>query len=48
MRPFASFIDFVDHIRANPDYLGKITTTEKKRKLGSNIVKGIQEFILNI
>ena len=45
MRPFNSFIDFVDHIRTNPEYL--TTVTVKQRKIGSNIVKGIQEFILN-
>ena len=45
MRPFKSFIDFVDHIRENPEYLN--TVTVKQRKIGSNIVKGIQEFILN-
>jgi crossover junction endonuclease MUS81 len=45
MRPFNSFIDFVDHIRTNPEYLN--TVTVKQRKIGSNIVKGIQEFILN-
>lgn len=45
MRPFKSFIDFVDHIRENPEYLN--TVTVKQRKIGSNIVKGILEFILN-
>ena len=45
MRPFKSFIDFVDHIRTNPEYLN--TVTVKQRKIGSNIVKGILEFILN-
>jgi crossover junction endonuclease MUS81 len=44
MRPFGSFIEFVDHLRANPNYLS--TVTIKQRKIGSNIVKGIQEFIL--
>lgn len=47
MRPFKSFLEFVDHIRAHPEYLGTVTITEKKRKIGSNIVKGIEEFILN-
>lgn len=46
MRPFGSFMEFVDHIRANPEYLGTVTVTEKKRKIGSNIVKAINEFIL--
>jgi crossover junction endonuclease MUS81 len=45
MRPFKSFIDFVDHIRTNPEYLSTVTVNQ--RKIGSNIVKGIQEFILN-
>jgi ERCC4-type nuclease len=48
MRPFGSFLEFVDHIRANPEYLGTVTVTEKKRKIGSNIVKAIRELILGI
>jgi ERCC4-type nuclease len=47
MRPFGSFIEFIDHIREHPEYLSQVTVTEKKRKIGSNIVKGIEEFILN-
>lgn len=45
MRPFGSFLEFIDHIRANPDYLGTVTVTEKKRKIGSNIVKAIRELL---
>ena len=46
MRPFGSFLEFIDHIRANPDYLGTVTVTEKKRKIGSNIVKAIRELVV--
>jgi ERCC4-type nuclease len=46
MRPFSSFVEFIDHVRATPEYLGQITLGEKKRKIGSNIVKGIEELIL--
>jgi ERCC4-type nuclease len=44
MRPFSSFIEFVDHIRATPEYLN--TVTINKRKIGSNIVNSIREYIL--
>jgi ERCC4-type nuclease len=49
MKPFGSFLEFIDHIRSNPEYLNGVTIgqTTKTRKLGSNIIKGIQEFILN-
>jgi ERCC4-type nuclease len=49
MKPFGSFLEFIDHIRSNPEYLNGVTIgqTTKPRKLGSNIIKGIQEFILN-
>jgi ERCC4-type nuclease len=46
MKPFSHFLEFVDRIRAEPEYLNGITT-EKNRKIGSNVVKGIKEFILN-
>ena len=46
MRPFSSFVEFIDHVRALPDYLGQVTLGDKKRKIGSNIVKGIEELIL--
>jgi len=44
MRPFSGFIEFVDHIRATPEYLN--TVTINKRKIGSNIVSSIREYIL--
>jgi crossover junction endonuclease MUS81 len=44
MRPFGSFIEFVDHIRATPEYLN--TVTINKRKIGSNIVSSIRDFIV--
>jgi ERCC4-type nuclease len=46
MRPFSSFVEFIDHVRALPEYLGQVTLGDKKRKIGSNIVKGIEELIL--
>ena len=46
MKPFSHFLEFIDHIRSNPEYLSGVTT-EKGRKIGSNVVKGIREFILN-
>jgi ERCC4-type nuclease len=46
MRPFSSFVEFIDHVRALPEYLGQVTLGEKKRKIGSNIVKGIEELVL--
>ena len=45
MKPFASFIEFVDHIRSDPGYLSQIKVNG--RKIGSNVIKGINEFILN-
>jgi len=45
MKPFASFIEFVDHIRSEPEYLSQIKVNG--RKIGSNVIKGINEFILN-
>lgn len=45
MKPFASFLEFVDRIRSEPEYLSKIKVNG--RKIGSNVVKGIDEFILN-
>jgi crossover junction endonuclease MUS81 len=46
MKPFASFIEFVDRIRSEPEYLSQIKVNG--RKIGSNVIKGINEFILNI
>ena len=45
MKPFSSFLEFVDCIRSDPEYLSKIKVNG--RKIGSNVVKGINEFILN-
>jgi crossover junction endonuclease MUS81 len=45
MKPFASFIEFVDRIRSEPEYLSQIKVNG--RKIGSNVIKGINEFILN-
>lgn len=45
MKPFASFLEFVDRIRSDPEYLTKIKVNG--RKIGSNVIKGINEFILN-
>ena len=45
MKPFSSFLEFVDQIRSDPEYLTKIKVNG--RKIGSNVVKGINEFILN-
>ncbi len=43
MKPFASFAEFIDKIRAEPTYLNGLTVN--KRKLGSNVIKGIKEFL---
>ena len=45
MKPFANFLEFVDHIRSEPGYLSQIKVNG--RKIGSNVIKGINEFILN-
>jgi ERCC4-type nuclease len=45
MKPFSSFLEFVDHIRSEPEYLSGIKVNG--RKIGSNVIKGINEFILN-
>jgi crossover junction endonuclease MUS81 len=45
MKPFSSFLEFVDRIRSEPEYLSQIKVNG--RKIGSNILKGINEFILN-
>ena len=48
MRPFATFAAFLDHLRAEPAYLDNIVleSSGKKRKLGSNIIAGIREYLL--
>jgi ERCC4-type nuclease len=45
MKPFSSFLEFVDRIRSDPEYLSQIKVNG--RKIGSNVLKGIDEFILN-
>ena len=48
MRPFATFAAFIDHLRSNPAYLDTIVleSSGKKRKLGSNIIAAIKEYLL--
>ena len=45
MKPFSSFLEFVDRIRSEPEYLSQIKVNG--RKIGSNVLKGINDFILN-
>jgi hypothetical protein len=45
MKPFANFLEFVDRIRSEPEYLTQIKVNG--RKIGSNVLKGINDFILN-
>jgi ERCC4-type nuclease len=47
MKPFASFADFLDKVRADPAYLEGISIQNngKTRKLGSNVVSGIKQFL---
>jgi ERCC4-type nuclease len=49
MRPFSNFLEFIDKIRSDTTYLNSVIleVNGKKRKLGSNIVKGINELLLN-
>lgn len=48
MKPFASFSAFIDHLRNEPTYLDNIMleTNGKKRKLGSNVITSIREYLL--
>lgn len=48
MRPFATFAAFIDHLRTEPAYLDTIVleSSGKKRKLGSNIVAAIRDYLL--
>jgi ERCC4-type nuclease len=48
MRPFATFAAFIDHLRTEPTYLDTIVleSSGKKRKLGSNIIAAIKEYLL--
>lgn len=47
MQPFATFAEFLDKVRAEPDYLKSVVIENngKKRKLGSNIIEGIQTLL---
>ena len=49
MRPFTNFLEFIDKIREDKTYLNSVIleVNEKKRKLGSNIVKSINELLLD-
>lgn len=44
MKPFSNLLEFIDCIRSDPEYLSKIKVNG--RKIGSNVVKSIQELIL--
>lgn len=48
MRPFATFAAFIDHLRLEPAYLDTIVleSSGKKRKLGSNIIAAIRDYLL--
>ena len=48
MRPFATFAAFIDHLRLEPAYLETIVleSSGKKRKLGSNVVAAIRDYLL--
>ena len=49
MRPFTNLLEFIDKIRSDKTYLNSVIleVNGKKRKLGSNIIKSINELILN-
>jgi ERCC4-type nuclease len=49
MRPFANLLEFIDKIREDKTYLNSVILEAggKKRKLGSNIIKSINELLLN-
>jgi ERCC4-type nuclease len=48
MRPFATFSAFIDHLRSEPAYLETIVleSSGKKRKLGSNVIAAIRDYLL--
>ena len=48
MRPFATFAALIDHLRSEPAYLETIVleSSGKKRKLGSNVVAAIRDYLL--
>ncbi len=50
MKPFKTFLEFVDHVKQHPDYLDnvKIESNGKPRKIGSNVVKSIQSYVFGI
>lgn len=47
MQPFTTFAEFLDKVRAEPAYLQTVVIENngKKRKLGSNIIEGIQTLL---
>jgi ERCC4-type nuclease len=47
MQPFHTFAEFLDKVRAEPEYLNtiQIETNGKKRKLGTNIINSIQSLL---
>jgi ERCC4-type nuclease len=49
MRPFTNFLEFIDKIRTDKTYLNSVIleVNGKKRKLGSNIIKSINELLLD-
>jgi ERCC4-type nuclease len=49
MRPFGNFLEFIDKIRNDSTYLNSVIleASGKKRKLGTNIIKSINELLLN-
>ncbi len=50
MKPFNTFLEFVEHVKQNPTYLEniKLESNGKLRKIGSNVVKSIQTFIFGL
>jgi len=50
MKPFKTFLEFVEHVKQNPTYLEniKLESNGKLRKIGSNVVKSIQTFIFGL
>ena len=49
MRPFTNFLEFIDKIRTDKTYLNSVIleVNGKKRKMGSNIIKSINELLLD-
>jgi len=43
MKPFKSFLEFVEHVKQNPAYFDNLRIGS--RKLGSNVIKSIQSYI---